>query len=303
MPAAAAAGAGGAPTLGFNLNFKPSPASADGGDAKGVSTLSTAKGAGTAAGSGATGADGGSIAGGVSNVNVGTDSGTPTGAAAATGASIRGFSRTRVAAVEAAPSPSTTSAIAGAAGAIIISVGADSGETAAGGGADSTRAAGASSATGAAGGGGAAAAGAAGESGSFSLGFRRNAGGGIDGSSLMLASKATFRRGAKTKSFPRRLPPTPPRSPLRSLMIPRLSLTSLALAALLTTGCLFSKKSNEPKENPAIAGSVEENFKVRWIDKRAADLTAQGKSADAARTQAADEFGQRYLFNAPPQKK
>jgi len=71
-------------------------------------------------------------------------------------------------------------------------------------------------------------------------------------------------------------------------MMPRLSLTFLALAALFTTGCLFSKKSKEPKENSAIAGSVEENFKVRWIDKRAAELTAQGKSADAARTQAAD---------------
>ena len=43
-------------------------------------------------------------------------------------------------------------------------------------------------------------------------------------------------------------------------MMPRLSLTFLALAALFTTGCLFSKKSKEPKENSAIAGSVEENF-------------------------------------------
>ncbi len=86
-------------------------------------------------------------------------------------------------------------------------------------------------------------------------------------------------------------------------MIQRLSLTCLTLTALLTTGCLFSKKSAASKENPAIAGSVEESFKVRWIDKRAGELTAQGKSADAARTLATDEFRERYVFNTTPQKK
>ena len=328
--------------MGFSLNFTPSPAGAGataGAGVEGVATLSTGAGAGTAAGSGVIGTTGSSIAtgGGVSGAAIGADTGPAPASAPATGATTRGLSRTRGAAAGAALSPSTIGAIKGAAGAGIISAtataGAGSGETGAGGGggatsmgAVATTAAGSvvaklgvrrgfkrtfggsASAGGGAtgGGGGAAAAGAAGgvsDSASFSRGFRRNAGGGVDGSSLMRDSKVKFRRGAKTKSFPRRPCSPPPRSRPHSLMIPRLSLTCLCLAALLTTGCLFSKKSAEPKENPAIAGSVEEIFKVRWIDKRAAELTAQGKTADAARTLATGEFRERYLFNATPQKK
>ena len=86
-------------------------------------------------------------------------------------------------------------------------------------------------------------------------------------------------------------------------MTQRPSLTLLALAFLLTTGCLSSKKSSAPKENSAIAGSVEEGFKLRWIDKRAAELVTQGKTADAARTQATDEFRERYAFTSAAQKK
>lgn len=86
-------------------------------------------------------------------------------------------------------------------------------------------------------------------------------------------------------------------------MTPRPSLTLLALAILLTTGCLFSKKSSSPKENSAIADSVEEGFKLRWIDKRVAELVTQGKTAAAARTQAADEFRERYAYTGAAQKK
>jgi hypothetical protein len=86
-------------------------------------------------------------------------------------------------------------------------------------------------------------------------------------------------------------------------MIQRLSLLCLALTALFTTGCLFSKKSSAPKENPAIAGSVEETFKVRWLEKRTAELVAQGKAADVARTQATDEFRERFAFSGTEQKK
>ena len=86
-------------------------------------------------------------------------------------------------------------------------------------------------------------------------------------------------------------------------MIQRSILTCLCLATLLTTGCLFSKKSAQPKDNPAIAGSVEESFKLRWIDKRAAELSAQGKPAEAARAQAGVEFNERYVFTGGVQKK
>jgi hypothetical protein len=86
-------------------------------------------------------------------------------------------------------------------------------------------------------------------------------------------------------------------------MIHRLFLTSLGLAALLTSGCLFSKKSSQPKENPSIAGSVEESFKVRWIDKRVGELVAQGKAAEVARNQATQEFNERYVFTGAAQKK
>ena len=81
-------------------------------------------------------------------------------------------------------------------------------------------------------------------------------------------------------------------------MTQRLFLTALSLTALLSTGCLFSKKPAQAKENPSIAGSVEESFKLRWIDKRAGELVAQGKAADAARTQATTEFAERFVFGA-----
>lgn len=86
-------------------------------------------------------------------------------------------------------------------------------------------------------------------------------------------------------------------------MTQRLSLLCLALASLFTTGCLFSKKSSKSKENSSIASSVEESFKVRWLDKRTAELVAQGKAQEVARTQATDEFRERFAFTGAEQKK
>ncbi len=86
-------------------------------------------------------------------------------------------------------------------------------------------------------------------------------------------------------------------------MTQRLLLSSLCLATLLTSGCLFSKKTAEPKENPSIPGAVEESLRQRWIEKRAAELVAQGKAADVARTQADAEFRERYGFTGAAQKK
>lgn len=86
-------------------------------------------------------------------------------------------------------------------------------------------------------------------------------------------------------------------------MTQRLFLTCLCLTAILTSGCLLSKKSAQPKENPSIAGSVEDSLKVRWLEKRGAELIAQGKSPEAARSQAAQEFNERYPFTGAAQKK
>ena len=86
-------------------------------------------------------------------------------------------------------------------------------------------------------------------------------------------------------------------------MIPRLFPTCLCLAVLLTSGCLFSKKTAQPKENPSIPGSVEGALKDRWIEKRAAELTAQGKTPTDAREQATNEFRERYSYTGAADKK
>ncbi len=70
------------------------------------------------------------------------------------------------------------------------------------------------------------------------------------------------------------------------------SLTTLAFSS----GCLFAKKSDRPKENTAIAADVEESFRRRWVEKRTAELTAAGATGEAAQTQAAAEFRERYGF-------
>lgn len=80
-------------------------------------------------------------------------------------------------------------------------------------------------------------------------------------------------------------------------------LCTLAATLALTSGCgLFSRKSSRPKESSAIASEVEESFRKRWVDKRVGELTAQGQTPDAARTQADAEFRERYAF-AQPRKK
>lgn len=85
-------------------------------------------------------------------------------------------------------------------------------------------------------------------------------------------------------------------------MTKRLFLPCLALAVALSTGCLHSKTTAKPKENPALTSEVEEAFKRRWVDKRTTELVAQGKTADAAHTQANDEFRERYGFTSAAQK-
>jgi hypothetical protein len=79
----------------------------------------------------------------------------------------------------------------------------------------------------------------------------------------------------------------------------------LGTTVLLTGGCnLFSRnKEAKPKETNAIASEVEAGFRQRWIDQRSAQLVTQGSTAEAARTQATNEFNERFAFTKDAQKK
>jgi hypothetical protein len=68
----------------------------------------------------------------------------------------------------------------------------------------------------------------------------------------------------------------------------------LLLSPVLVAGCKHNAK--KPKENPAIASEIEEGFKQRWVEKRAADLMALGLRPDLARQQAIDEFRDRFGY-------
>jgi hypothetical protein len=85
-------------------------------------------------------------------------------------------------------------------------------------------------------------------------------------------------------------------------MIKPLFLSCATVVLVVSTGCLFSKKSAKPKESSAIAGEVEETFKRRWVDKRITDLVGQGIGADAARIQASLEFNEKFAFTRAEKK-
>jgi len=79
----------------------------------------------------------------------------------------------------------------------------------------------------------------------------------------------------------------------------RLVTLILAAALLADSAChMFSRKKNPvaPKESPTMAVDVEKDFMQRWIDKRASELAAQGKSTADARAQATSEFKARYPY-------
>jgi hypothetical protein len=86
-------------------------------------------------------------------------------------------------------------------------------------------------------------------------------------------------------------------------MIHRLLLSCLAAAALTATGCrLLSKKSDQPKDSGAIASETEDSLKKRYIERRTSELVAQGLAAEAARTQATEEFRQKYEYTGAAKK-
>lgn len=85
-------------------------------------------------------------------------------------------------------------------------------------------------------------------------------------------------------------------------MIHRPLFACLLLLAALSAGCLFSKKPAAPKENTAPAAETEQILMQRSIDKRVAELVAQGLTADAARAQATTEFKDRYGYTSAAKK-
>ncbi|HEX2854599.1 MAG TPA: hypothetical protein VHO24_15315 [Opitutaceae bacterium] len=82
----------------------------------------------------------------------------------------------------------------------------------------------------------------------------------------------------------------------------RLIFALLTATLLLSSGCLFSKKTKKPRENSSIAADTDESFRQRFLDRRVAELTATGQNADAARAQAAEEFKTRYGYTSAAKK-
>jgi hypothetical protein len=83
-------------------------------------------------------------------------------------------------------------------------------------------------------------------------------------------------------------------------MIKPLLLSCLAISLL--TGCSMFKRG-KAREETQITAEVQETFRKRWVDKRTADLVAQGTAAEAARAQAEREFNATYDFSRTPPKK
>lgn len=83
---------------------------------------------------------------------------------------------------------------------------------------------------------------------------------------------------------------------------PRPLLITLVLAALLGAGCSVLKKSSTPRESSALAAETDQILMQRWLDKRSAELVAQGQSAEAAKAQAMTEFRERYGYTSAAKK-
>ncbi len=77
----------------------------------------------------------------------------------------------------------------------------------------------------------------------------------------------------------------------------RILLLSLSLLVVSSsTGCFFWKKKKKPKESSAVATEVESTFKQRWLDRRLAELSAEGVAPEAARQQAEAEFAEKFAY-------
>jgi hypothetical protein len=79
----------------------------------------------------------------------------------------------------------------------------------------------------------------------------------------------------------------------------RFVLLPLAALVLTATGChifTWKKKAATPKPSTAYATEVEKDFMHRWIEKRTADLVAQGRGAAEARDQAVADYRRTYSY-------
>jgi hypothetical protein len=74
----------------------------------------------------------------------------------------------------------------------------------------------------------------------------------------------------------------------------RIATLLLACSTLLIAGCFSWGK--KPKVDQHISVQVEETFKQRWIERRGSELMKQGVAPDTARSQAIEEFRQKYEF-------
>jgi lipoprotein NlpI len=83
-------------------------------------------------------------------------------------------------------------------------------------------------------------------------------------------------------------------------MIKPLLFSCVALSLL--SGCSVFKR-DKARQETQITAEVQETFRKRWVDKRTADLVAQGTAADAARAQAERDFAATYDFSKIPTKK
>lgn len=85
-------------------------------------------------------------------------------------------------------------------------------------------------------------------------------------------------------------------------MLRALLALSVLVVSLAGSGCLFSRKERKPKESPHISREIEETFRQRWVDQRAAELVTQGLAAEDARGQASREFRERYAYTSAAAK-
>jgi hypothetical protein len=74
------------------------------------------------------------------------------------------------------------------------------------------------------------------------------------------------------------------------------------MAIALLSGCSIFRR-DKAREDTRITAEVQETFRKRWVDKRTAELVAQGTAAEAARAQADREFNAAYDFSRTPPKK
>jgi hypothetical protein len=82
----------------------------------------------------------------------------------------------------------------------------------------------------------------------------------------------------------------------------RLVLPLLLLVALGLAGCSSAAREARAERKKDVALEVEESFRQRWIEQRAAALVNRGVSPDLARAQAIEEFRLNYGYTRAGEK-